>query len=246
MLSGFYTVSSGMLVQQRNLNIISNNLVNSQTTGYKSERLITTTFDHEFLTRIEKNNNERIGSGSPVSLVDDVITNFNGSSLDETERPLDMAIVGEGFFNIQGEERQYMTRNGNFNIDQEGYLVLDGVGRVLGQNGAINLNGSSDFTVSSNGSIFDTNGQYVDRLLITMPAEGANMTKYNNGLYSATGVVELNNATVYQNVLERSNTDMNLEYTRLIEAQRAFSSCSAALRIIDQMNAKAATLASIG
>ena len=79
-----------------------------------------------------------------------------------------------------------------------------------------------------------------------MPAEGANMTKYNNGLYSATGVVELNNATVYQNVLERSNTDMNLEYTRLIEAQRAFSSCSAALRIIDQMNAKAATLASIG
>ncbi len=235
-----------MLVQQRNLNIISNNLVNSQTTGYKSERLITTTFDHEFLTRIEKNNNERIGSGSPVSLVDDVITNFNGSSLDETERPLDMAIVGEGFFNIQGEERQYMTRNGNFNIDQEGYLVLDGVGRVLGQNGAINLNGSSDFTVSSNGSIFDTNGQYVDRLLITMPAEGANMTKYNNGLYSATGVVELNNATVYQNVLERSNTDMNLEYTRLIEAQRAFSSCSAALRIIDQMNAKAATLASIG
>lgn len=246
MLSGFYTASSGMLVQQRNLNIISNNLVNSQTTGYKSERLITTTFDHEFLTRIEKNNNERIGSGSPVSLVDDVITNFNGSSLDETERPLDMAIVGEGFFNIQGEERQYMTRNGNFNIDQEGYLVFDGVGRVLGQNGAINLNGSSDFTVSSNGSIFDTNGQYVDRLLITMPAEGANMTKYNNGLYSATGVVELNNATVYQNVLERSNTDMNLEYTRLIEAQRAFSSCSAALRIIDQMNAKAATLASIG
>ena len=246
MLSGFYTASSGMLVQQRNLNIISNNLVNSQTTGYKSERLITTTFDHEFLTRIEKNNNERIGSGSPVSLVDDVITNFNGSSLDETERPLDMAIVGEGFFNIQGEERQYMTRNGNFNIDQEGYLVLDGVGRVLGQNGAINLNGSSDFTVSSNGSIFDTNGQYVDRLLITMPAEGANMTKYNNGLYSATGVVELNNATVYLNVLERSNTDMNLEYTRLIEAQRAFSSCSAALRIIDQMNAKAATLASIG
>ena len=198
------------------------------------------------MTRIEKNNNERIGSGSPVSLVDDVITNFNGSSLDETERPLDMAIVGEGYFNIQGEERQYMTRNGNFNIDQEGYLVLDGVGRVLGQNGAINLNGSSDFTVSSNGSIFDTNGQYVDRLLITMPAEGANMTKYNNGLYSATGVVELNNATVYQNVLERSNTDMNLEYTRLIEAQRAFSSCSAALRIIDQMNAKAATLASIG
>ncbi|NLP26070.1 MAG: flagellar hook-basal body protein [Clostridiales bacterium] len=246
MLSGFYTASSGMLVQQRNLNIISNNLVNSQTTGYKSERLIATTFDQEFLTRIEKNNTEQIGVGSAVSLVDDVITNFSGSSLDETGYPFDMAIVGEGFFNIQGEERQYMTRNGSFNIDQEGYLVLSGIGRVLGQNGAINLNGSSDFMVSNDGSIFSSDGQYLDRLLITMPAENANMIKYNNGLYSASGVVELNNATVYQNVLERSNTDMNLEYTRLIEAQRAFSSCSSALRIIDQMNAKAATLASIG
>lgn len=246
MLSGFYTASSGMLVQQRNLNVISNNLANSQTTGYKSERLVTSTFDQEFLTRIEKNNTEQIGVGSAVSLVDDVITNFNGSSLDETARPLDMAIVGEGFFNIQGEERQYMTRNGNFTIDQEGYLVLKDVGRVLGQNGPINLNGSSDFTVNSDGSIFDANGQYVDRLLITMPTEGSNMIKYNNGLYSAAAVETLNNATVYQNVLERSNTDMNLEYTRLIEAQRAFTSCSTALRIVDQMNAKAATLASIG
>lgn len=246
MLSGFYTASSGMLVQQRNLNVISNNLANSQTTGYKSERLVTSTFDQEFLTRIEKNNTEQIGVGSAVSLVDDVITNFNGSSLDETARPLDMAIVGEGFFNVQGAERQYMTRNGNFNIDQEGYLVLKDVGRVLGQNGAINLNGSSGFAVSSDGSIFDENGQYVDRLLITMPTEDANMLKYNNGLYSSTAVETLDNATVYQNVLERSNTDMNLEYTRLIEAQRAFTSCSTALRIVDQMNAKAATLASIG
>lgn len=235
-----------MLVQQRNLNVISNNLANSQTTGYKSERLVTSTFDQEFLTRIEKNNTEQIGVGSAVSLVDDVITNFNGSSLDETARPLDMAIVGEGFFNVQGAERQYMTRNGNFNIDQEGYLVLKDVGRVLGQNGAINLNGSSGFAVSSDGSIFDENGQYVDRLLITMPTEDANMLKYNNGLYSSTAVETLDNATVYQNVLERSNTDMNLEYTRLIEAQRAFTSCSTALRIVDQMNAKAATLASIG
>ncbi|HHX57310.1 MAG TPA: hypothetical protein GX710_04765, partial [Clostridiales bacterium] len=88
MLSGFYTASSGMLVQQRNLNVISNNLANSQTTGYKSERLVTSTFDQEFLTRIEKNNTEQIGVGSAVSLVDDVITNFNGSSLDETARPL--------------------------------------------------------------------------------------------------------------------------------------------------------------
>lgn len=246
MLSGFYTASSGMLVQQRNLNVISNNLANSQTTGYKSERLVTSTFDQEFLTRIEKNNTEQIGVGSAVSLVDDVITNFNGSSLDETARPLDMAIVGEGFFNVQGAERQYMTRNGNFNIDQEGYLVLKDVGRVLGQNGAINLNGSFGFAVSSDGSIFDENGQYVDRLLITMPTEDANMLKYNNGLYSSTAVETLDNATVYQNVLERSNTDMNLEYTRLIEAQRAFTSCSTALRIVDQMNAKAATLASIG
>jgi len=244
MLSGFYTAASGMLVQKRNLNVISNNLVNSQTPGYKTDTVVMSTFEHSLMTRLEENNDAHIGSGSPVSLVDEVVTNYSGSSLDETSRPFDMAIVGDGFFNIQGDNRQYLTRNGNFDVDDEGYLVLSGYGRVLGENGAIQVNGS-DFTVNNDGSVYGAANNYLGKLLITTPAEGSKIQKYDNGLYTADNVNTVETPTVYQNAIERSNTDMNQEYTRMLEAQRAFTSCSNALKIADEMNAKGATLASI-
>ena len=57
MLSGFYTAGSGILNQQRNVNIIGNNISNNQTVGYKTQRMVQTTYEHNFLTRLE--NHER-------------------------------------------------------------------------------------------------------------------------------------------------------------------------------------------
>ncbi|MBQ3566814.1 MAG: flagellar hook-basal body complex protein [Oscillospiraceae bacterium] len=244
MLAGFYTAASGILVQQRNLNEIGNNLTNSQTVGYRSRRLVQSTFEHDFLTRYENGEYTNIGEGDPVSLVDIVETNFNENSLEDTTWPYDMALVGEGFFNILGEERQYLTRNGNFNIDAEGYLVLDGVGRVMGESGELYI-GGPDFTVTNDGYVFDENNRYVDKLLITQPAENAPIYKFDNGMYVTENAEVLQNSTVYQKTLERSNVDMNLEYTKLIEAQRNFQACATALTTVDNMNAKAATLSSI-
>ncbi|MGN0612707.1 MAG: flagellar hook-basal body protein [Porcipelethomonas sp.] len=244
MLAGFYTAASGILVQQRNINEIGNNITNSQTVGYRSRRLVQSTFEQNLLTRYEGGKYTEIGEGDPASLVDIVETNFNPSSLEDTDWPYDMALAGEGFFNIQGEERQYLTRNGNFNIDDQGYLVMDGVGRVMGESGDLYIGGPG-FTVTNEGYVFDQNNRYVDKLLITQPAEGADIYKYDNGMYVTDNAQVYENPTVYQNTLERSNVDMNQEYTRLIEAQRNLQACATALTTIDTMNAKAATLSSI-
>lgn len=244
MLAGFYTAASGVLVQQRNINVIGNNMTNSQTVGYRSQRVMQTTFEHNLLTRYENGKYNYIGEGDPASLVDEVETNFNYSSLEDTESPFDMATVGDGYFNIQGENRQYMTRNGNFNIDDEGYLVLEDVGRVLGESGTLQI-GGSDFTVTKDGYVFDADNQYVDKLLLTKVAEGSELQKYPNGMYSTDRANIVENPDVYQKTLERSNVDMNQEYTRLIEAQRNLQACATALSTVDTMNAKAATLSSI-
>ena len=53
MLAGFYTAASGILVQQRNINVIGNNMTNSQTVGYRSQRVMQSTFEHNFLTKYE-------------------------------------------------------------------------------------------------------------------------------------------------------------------------------------------------
>lgn len=244
MLTGFYSAASGLLVQQRNLNEIGNNMTNSQTVGYRSRRLVQSTFEHNLLTRFENGRYNSIGEGDPATLVDVVETNFNENSLEETEFPYDMALVGGGFFNIQGQNRQFLTRNGNFNIDDEGYLVLDGVGRVLGETGDLYI-GGSNFRVSQEGYVFDQNNRYVDRLLITQPTENSQIYKFDNGMFIADNVENYDNPTVYQNTLERSNVDMNQEYTRLIEAQRCLQACATALSTVDNVNAKTATLSSI-
>ena len=106
MLAGFYTAASGILVQQRNLNEIGNNITNSQTVGYRTRRVVQSTFEHNLLTRFEHNKYNKIGEGDPCSLVDVVETNFDPNSLKETDWPYDMALVGDGFFNVQGAERR--------------------------------------------------------------------------------------------------------------------------------------------
>ena len=244
MLAGFYTAASGILVQQRNLNEIGNNITNSQTVGYRTRRVVQSTFEHNLLTRFEHNKYTTIGEGDPCSLVDVVETNFDPNSLKETDWPYDMALVGDGFFNVQGAERQYLTRNGNFNIDDQGYLVLDGIGRVLGESGDLYI-GGSDFTVTEDGMVFDQDGRYVDRLLITQPTPDANTYKFDNGMYITDNAQPLDKPTVYQKTLERANVDMNLEYTRLIEAQRNLQACATAMTTVDNLNAKSATLSSI-
>lgn len=244
MISGFYTAGSGILTQQRILNVVGNNLTNSQTNGYRADRVVTSTFEQNLLTRIENGKFTGIGEGDPALLIDVVETKFDESSLEATESPYDMAIVGEGYFNIAGDADTYLTRNGNFNIDEEGYLVLGNAGRVMGQNGEIYV-GGPDFSVSADGGIYDAQGQRTATLLITQPTENANVDKLDNGFFVASEADTVQNPTVYQNQIERSNVDMNDEYTRMIEAQRALQSNASAIKIVDQMNAKAAGLASI-
>lgn len=243
MLEGFYSSLSGMLTQQRKLSTLSNNIVNLKTPGFKEERVVTTTFKQELMARKENGKKIPIGTGDPIRLVEDVISDLNSSSLEQTNRPFDIAIVGNGFFNIEGENQKFLTRNGNFNIDEEGFLVLKGAGRVLGQEDPIQVS-SSDFTVLSDGTVRDSEGMIIDTLFITQPDEGEQLVKFTNGLYIAPEEQEQLDVREYntqQNHLETANYDINREYTLIMEAQRSFQACSSALKMLDSVNQKTAT-----
>ena len=265
MYQGFYTIASGILMQERSLNVLSNNLVNANTPGYKASRVISTTFEEQLL-RVENGKDVRIGTAVPITVVSEAPTRYDSDSLVETDRPMDMAINGEGFFRIraaavqvdQGAEATdpdnidtaiteegavYLTRNGNFDIDNEGFLVLRGVGRVLGRRGEIDLKGSSSFVVDESGAIYGEDGQYIDTLDIVVPDDGESLERVSNSLFQFAGEATGRSAegyTMVQNWLESSNIDVNREYTMMMEAQRAFQSCSTALQIVDKINQQAA------
>lgn len=246
MLGGYYTIASGMLSRQRELDVIGNNLVNTRTPGYRADRLVISSFQQELLTRMESGGKTVLGNGkaSTATIVGEVVPLFQGGTIEATDRSTDMAINGEGFFNIQAKDGSVsLTRSGQFDLDEEGYLMLPGFGRVLGEGGPLKLE-RTDFSVETDGTVYDHQGRQVGRLLVTVPPNGTPLVKQTNGMFrfpnGVTGVASTNYAVLQKN-LEQSNVDMNQEMTNLIEAQRGFQSCASALQIMDALNRKAAS-----
>ncbi len=245
MLPGYYTAAAGMLTQERTLDVLTNNIVNHKTPGYQAERVVTTTFDYEYAIRKDAYGKTHIGSTSPIRLVEEIPVLLDSGLLQETLRPLDISLDGAGFFNIQDEEGEiYLTRNGGFDIDSEGYLYLKGSGRVMGKNGPLKVN-TSDFTVTSDGTVYNAENQRIDQILVTWPGVDQ-IEKYSNGMYRAKEGAEnadtpWADAKVAQGFLETSGLDVNREWVQVMEANRALQACSTALKTIDEMTQKAAT-----
>lgn len=265
MYQGFYTIASGVLMQERAIDVLSNNMVNAQTPGYKATRLVGTTFEEQLL-RVENRKATVIGKSVPISIVSEAPTRFDSDSLVQTDRALDVAINGEGFFRVRATDTNvdengedvtdgevnvdalldegeiYLTRNGNFDIDEDGYLVLRGVGRVQGRMGDLMVARSS-ITIDKNGAVYAENGQYLDTIDLVVPGEGEELERVGNSLFQFAEGSEGQPAVqseLYQKYLERSNIDVNREYTLVMEAQRAFQACSTALQILDKVNQQAA------
>ena len=255
MASGFFTAASGMLMQQRTLNVIANNMANANTPGFKSERVVSTTFQQALLARQQGYNRTVIGIGDAAKVVEDVPTQFDESFVKATDMPFDLAILGEGFFTVKDADgKQYLTRNGQFDIDEDGYLILPGVGRVQGSRGDLKIEGA-DFTVNSEGAVYNTKGRLIGNLQIIAASPEAELEKFPNGLFQVAGAEgelgetagfsEVESVKIGQGLLEASNTNYNREVALLMETQRTFQSCSKALMMIDEIEQKAANIASL-
>ena len=134
---GFYYACNGMILNQRHLDCIGNNLTNMSTYGYKRDTLITNRFDEQMI--LVKHREELSGTFAH-RYVDDSYTDLEQGSLEYTESPFDVAIHGDVYFNVAGYNGETMlTRNGAWELDGEGYLCLSNSGRILGENGEIYL-----------------------------------------------------------------------------------------------------------
>ena len=136
MFQGYYDLASNMITQNRNLNVISNNMANVSTPGYKADKLIESTFREEMIYRYDQQGKTQVGTVSRMNIADERVTNYAEGGLRETGGALDVGLTGDGFFAVQTNNGVVYTRNGSFNLDDERYLVLPGIGRVLGTDGA--------------------------------------------------------------------------------------------------------------
>jgi len=236
---GSYSAAAGMLSGQKAINVLSQNVSNVNTAGYKSQSTIKGSFGEYLVSRMSMDPDiaqDGIGTGTYITVNDDQLTDFTQGSFQSTGRSVDAAIQGQGFFVIQNANYgQVLTRNGQFELDATGNLILPGVGNVLNSTGQpINLAGS-DFTISANGTITQ-NGAEVGQLYIATVANGNDLTQVGEGYYqSQAGIQAAQNGTysIMQGTIERSNVDMTEEMSNIIAMQNNFTSCSQMLKIFD-------------
>ena len=153
MFQGYYDLTSNMITQNRNLNVVSNNMTNVSTPGYKMDRIMQSTFRDEMIYRYDRDGKTAVGMVSRMNIADERVTDYTEGGIRETGDALDVGLTGNGFFVIDTGEGPVYTRDGSFNLDNEGYLPLPGIGRVQGTNGAIRLT-TDNIIIDKQGNIF--------------------------------------------------------------------------------------------
>lgn len=232
MVRGYYQLGSGLMTQSKILNGISNNIANSKTTGYKKQRVLSSSFETMMINRIGQGN-AALGPMNMAIAADNNATIHSEGTLQYTDRNLDFAIVGEGFFAVNGPDGIRYTRKGNFNIDEEGYLSLPGAGRIMGKNGPIHV-GTSEFQADEQGNII-VNGNKIDQIAVFGFLDYNSIEQAGDGFYTANGNANMIETNVQWKTLEGSNVDMAEEMTFAISAQRNMQSCSQMLKMYDQV-----------
>lgn len=246
-MRGLYLAEAAMLTQQARLNLISNNLANLKSAGYKKDDLAQVSFG-EWLVRCRAGQDSRpVGSMAHSVAVSEVRTEFTPGMIGETGRELDFALEG-GYFTVQGPGGPLYTRDGRFFLDHDGYLVTaDGLA-VLGEAGAIRLEGS-DFTVDGEG-MFYRQGLPLDRLRIAFLSPEARLEKVGDNyfhLLNGTALAGAETPRVYWRCLENSNVELTGEMVAMLQVRRSFEASQKVLSSYDQLLSRAANeLGSLG
>ena len=226
----------GMINAMRQLDVVSNNLANASTTGFKRDLAVTRSFE-QFLSQLE-NTTERQSGFSNQQLVPEMTLQVDHSpgALQRTNNPLDFAIEGNGYFELLGKEGARYTRTGAFSVAVDGRLVNSQGLFANGVEGEILLQGG-EVTVDRDGTVRE-NGEYAGQLKLVTFANPELLTKVGHGLWENGGGQAANPATsggVRQAYREASNVKPMEEMVNMMTTMRQFESMSHVVKGYDEM-----------
>ncbi|MDD4693597.1 MAG: flagellar hook-basal body complex protein [Firmicutes bacterium] len=225
LLRGLYIAASGMIADEIRHSVVSNNLANANTSGYKKDVVIGQTFSEVLISCQYKDRKAPVGRLPLGAGVIDISTKTTPGMIENTGGILDLALDGDGFFVLETAQGERISRQGNFQLDREGYLQTLNGDRILGLNGPIRLDPSSfasEIKVKSDGSIYQGD-LFVDRLSIVdydsslLIKEGNSRFTVREGAFPAQS-----EAGVIQGALERSNVNVIEEMVNMITLMRTY------------------------
>ncbi len=241
MFKGFYDLTSGMLTQGRKLDVISNNMTNVATAGFKADRFTASTFQETMWRRVGNMDRKYtdLGEQSFITAPSQLYTDFTQGVPEETGLPLDFAIEGEGFFSVQTDEGRIYTRAGSFTLDDEGYLCLPSQGRVLNANGQPIQLVTDQIDADDFGGIYALDGGFLGRIGVFTFEDNGTLEKNDQGMFVSQQDGEAVVVKIHHGYVERANVDLVQQMAEMISAQRAYQSMAEVTKIYDEVIKKA-------
>lgn len=260
MLRGFYTAAAGMISENRRQQMLTNNLANTNTPGFKADQGSLRSFPEMLIERIngDKPGAAKIGSMSTGVYMQETIPDFSQGPIKQTGLNTDMALIQKQlpdggtsqaphtlFFTVQTDQGPRYTKNGHFTLDGAGNLTTTEGRYVLNAQGNTIQLPSSDFKVLENGTIL-SNGAPAGQLGIAYAANANQLVKEQNGLFRSTGgplpsAASTPNVSfaIQQGALEGSNVSPEKTMADLMTAYRGFEANQKVLQAYDQSMDKA-------
>lgn len=209
LFKGFYTVATGMIAQQRKTDIITNNMANANTPGYKADQSTIRSFPDMLMSAVKSNyiptkngladnSLKEVGTLNTGVYLQETIADYSQGSIRETGLPTDVTLLdgvmpidaasgnaGTILFRLQNPDGgESYTRNGNFTLDGNGSLVNAQGLYVLDTNGQPIQLQTDEFQIFDNGQIVDANGNFVAQIDVAFSANPDLLMKQGNGLFN--------------------------------------------------------------
>ena len=252
MSGSIYMAASGALAYQHRMEILSNNIANANTVGFKQDK---TQFQKYYSTALE-NNQQQTTASTDASQAEEfwfelsTHTDHSSGPFRKSGNRFDLAIKGNGFFCVETPDGIQYTRRGDFGIDVNGNLVTQEGWPVLGEGGEIPVESQADFTdkdghemiVHGDGTV-EVDGSIVGKLRIVEFDDPQKLLKAGNTNFIVgpenMSESEAKDYRIAQGMTELSNVDAVRMMTELIETLRGFESYQKVIRSIDEANSLA-------
>ncbi len=232
--NGVFTALEGAKIQNRELEIIANNLANVNSAGYKGDRLVfkevlveAQPMEYGYPLEWEDTPmHTNLAEKNPV-LVEVVSqqTDFSQGRLKQTGGALDLAIEGEGFFQVKEGNDVFYSRDGRFTINSEGVMIHTSGGQLLDDSGEPIKLSNKPVTISANGQVSQDKANIAKIGLVRLPNEDLIKKAGHNRLaYKSAGQppVPIEETKLIQGAVEGSNINPVIEMTKLIKVNRHF------------------------
>jgi len=250
MSGDIYIAAAGALACEKRLQIISNNLANANTVGFKMDRGKMELINPADLPSQSTQNPADLAASRAHLFWNNfsMYTDHGSGPLKQTDNDFDLALVGQGFFCVQTPDGVRYTRKGDFTLNADGVLVTRNGWPVLGNGGEITINSTENphkyakFAVDEQGNVA-VDGKQVDSLRVVEFAEPNRLTKVGNTLFkppdAGAGEIKVEDVKISQGFIELSNVDSVKMMTEMIEVLRGYESYQKIIQSADETYSQA-------